>query len=279
MALSDSGAQFSQIVRNALDKHGYTFQYAILEYIKTLARTHDLPIVFEVAEFPVAVGSRETKIDFVLRTIGKTHFFVAECKRADPAFARWCFFRAPFVGRNSREHAVLTEQVMRGSADDITSSSKAINYRRDKTFHLGIAVPTQKKGDGGGNPRKAIEDAMNQVMLGVNGLVGHFASDPFQLVVNQPTVLLPVVFTTAELHVSDVDLTNAELETGKLRDDLSLERTDWLLFRYHQSSSHRHSFAPRRGSADLSSALDADFARTVAVVSVDGIKDFLYVDW
>ena len=92
-------ADLSLDFKRVLDSHGYGFQYALLKECERLRQNGKSPWSFEAAEIPVTVGSRETHIDFVLRT--HSAVLVAECKRANPALARWCFARAPFVARRA----------------------------------------------------------------------------------------------------------------------------------------------------------------------------------
>jgi hypothetical protein len=58
---------------------------------------------------PVSVGGKDTHVDFVLRT--HEAFLVAECKRANPALANWCFARAPYIARRERASEVRLEQL------------------------------------------------------------------------------------------------------------------------------------------------------------------------
>ncbi len=84
----------------ALNVHGYAFQHAVLKASESLFDEKLSPWVFEVAEFPVAVKGRQLHIDFILRNKHEQAYFIAECKRCDPAISNWCFIKAPYVSRN-----------------------------------------------------------------------------------------------------------------------------------------------------------------------------------
>jgi hypothetical protein len=86
---------------------------------------------------------------------------------------------------------------------------------------------------------------------------------------------IPVIFTTAKLWVSDVDLTKADITTGDIEKSLiNLEEKKWLFYQYSQSPDLKHSCEITQEYDSLSSSLYQLFTRTVAVVTADGIDDF-----
>ena len=89
---------------------------------------------------------------------------------------------------------------------------------------------------------------------------------------------IPVIFTTARLYTSLVDLGAAELSTGTLPDGVNAVESHWLWFQYSLSSSLRHSAQkemPDNGLTSLGSVLEYQHARSIAVVSPGGIESFL----
>jgi hypothetical protein len=66
--------------------------------------------MFDSAEFPVVAGGSTTHVDFILRSRSRRTYLVAECKRADPARARWCFARAPYTWHNPIKGEVIFDQ-------------------------------------------------------------------------------------------------------------------------------------------------------------------------
>ena len=104
----------------SLNQHGYGFQYSVLQTAWTFEQSNNSSFVFEVAEFPVEVQNAGTRIDFILRrskpnirisNSERPLFLVAECKRANPALADWCFVRAPFTKRNPRVNTLILNSI------------------------------------------------------------------------------------------------------------------------------------------------------------------------
>lgn len=104
--------------RKVLSSHGHAFQYAVLRRAEELS--DHTRWIFEVAEFPVGGPPNTIHIDFVLRSKTGGVYLVAECKRADPARANWCFVKAPYTRRAADENELVFEQV---------------DYRTDNVFH------------------------------------------------------------------------------------------------------------------------------------------------
>src|SRR5688500_12031654 len=97
---STEGEQLSPEIRKVLNTHGYGLQYAALRRVEQLNSSEETPWVFDGAEVPVVAGNIPVHIDFILRSKTQQTYLIAECKRADPATARWCFVRAPYTWRN-----------------------------------------------------------------------------------------------------------------------------------------------------------------------------------
>src|SRR5690606_30046614 len=101
-----------------------------------------------------------------------------------------------------------------------------------------------------------IDDAITQVLRGVNGLIEHLSRTSQQS--DEPRFLIPVVFTTANLWVSDVDLGSASLETGKLKpESVSLMPRAHVTLQYPASEGLKHSVARKPALPNLSEALEA----------------------
>src|SRR5216117_998957 len=96
--------RLSEQFQKVLNVNGYGFQNAILRRLDTLSRDHRSSWRLVGPEFPVVAGGESTHIDFVLQQGNRvaTTYLVAECKRVDPKFGRWCFARSPYPARNLR---------------------------------------------------------------------------------------------------------------------------------------------------------------------------------
>lgn len=95
--------------------------------------------------------------------------------------------------------------------------------------------------------------------------------------IDKPEVgFLPVVFTTARLWASNVDLSSADLENGIFDlDSVDVEEKKWLFYHYHQSPSLKHSVPATIDNKSLKDVLYREYVRTIAIVSVSGIEEFL----
>jgi hypothetical protein len=143
-------------------------------------------------------------------------------------------------------------------------------------YHFGVEVRSPKAGDDRGESGRAIEDAVTQVLRGLNGYIEALCQDK-QLFEETQVHLLPVIFTTAQLWISHSDLGLANLDTGDI--DLSrdkFESVPWLWYQYHMSPGLKHTsiYEPRH-EIKAEEFIEAKYIRTVAIVSASGIEDFL----
>ena len=232
------------------------------------------PWSFEAAELPVQVGRQDTRIDFVLRT--NDAVLVAECKRANPALARWCFARAPYIARRARAADVRLEQFFREeSTGRLLTRPTELTGVNDQ-YHIGVEMRTAAKGDADFRGRGAIEEAATQVVRGANGLINFVGSSP-GVMDKSAMCVVPAVFTTAELLCSDANLALSELATGETP-RAALQRRPWIWFQQNISAALEHSLPKLYGPERLTSIaqmLRFRHARSIAVVTPDGIAEFL----
>ena len=128
------------------------------------------------------------------------------------------------------------------------------------------------RGSGG---RSAIEDALGQVLRGVNGMVEFVNTHQQLLEAGQSFSFIPVIFTTATLWTSEVDLGSADINKGTLESGVSLTSQSWIWLNDNQSPALKHSLAKQDNSGRMADVLDNEYVRSVAVVSSSGIEDFL----
>jgi hypothetical protein len=87
---------------------------------------------------------------------------------------------------------------------------------------------------------------------------------------------LPVVVTTASLFVSDVDLTQAKIESGEIAlEGNSIREKYWLYYNYPQSPGLKHSVPSRPKPDDFAEIMSNEYVRSIAVVNQAGLTDFL----
>lgn len=272
--------EVASLFRDTLNSHGYGFHYSVLKRVQELRAEGKSSWVFEAAEVPVSVGAEDTRIDFILkRHPGPPFYLLAECKRSNPAISNWCFARAPYVHRNRYAAAepLLLERLY-PPANGRPSKSYCFPFRATagtNPCHIAFDVKSKQKGDRHDSGRGAIEKAASQIMRGLNGFVNLLPDHPGMLK-EQPTAFLPVIFTTAKLWLSDVDLASADLLSGEV--DLTaaeLRRVKWVAYHYHLTQGIKHSRWRGNEPEEIPALMDLDFIRTIFIVSADGVDEFL----
>ena len=273
--------EFDDIYRNELNRHGYPFQDSVMRAAKELFEAGRSPWIFRAAEFPVGVRGRVTHIDFILEHRSKRLFLIAECKRANPALSKWCFARNAFTVRNPRNSRLILQAAwLSGTATNrfLTGISTETS---EQIYHLAIEIKSNKKGDAQGQPKgEAFEKAGEQVCLGVNGMVEFFAGHPHLVPEGGKIHLVPVIFTTAQIFTSEIDLGSANLESGEL-DNIQANQTSrpWIWWQHNVSPTLVHGQAVRPIARSMESVLEQEFSRSIAIVSSQGIESFLGRDW
>lgn len=263
-------------VRKLLGAHGHGFQHAVLRMAESLT-SRQSPWVFEAAEYPVGDAVAPMHIDFVLRARRSHVYLVAECKRADPARANWCFIKTPYTWRNASGNELAFQEV-RSDSTGLPAATILEKNASIEASHLGFEMRTGEKGEGlvSGS---AIKDATAQVLRGMNG----FINDLFltrKLVLRDPdtALFIPAIFTTATLFLAEGDLGEADIATGRLPSQWgNLKKVEWLWYTYNQSPAltHRIPSDSAAEALDLSRNIRAEYSRTIAMVSPSGIEKFL----
>lgn len=259
-----------------LNRHGYGFHYSVLRLAQDAAERGHSQWVFKAAEFPVQVQGTGTRIDFVLKLPEDVPIFLlAECKRANPALSNWCFARAPYVRRNRTREYLFAESIQR-----TTSGAKSVlaqGAELSNAYHVALEVRSNQRGDPCGSGRGTIEAAATQVCRGLNGMVQAVAGNPELLEGANVVYFLPVIFTTADVWSSDVNLAAANHLDGTV--DLRgtrFSREEWVHYQYHLSPGIKHSVRTGRVSTSVEELLDWGYVRTIPIVSASGIEQFLY---
>lgn len=270
-----------------LNKHGYGFQYAVIHRAKELFSKQFSAWEPLAAEVPVDQGPG-TKIDLVLRngSYRNSTWIIGECKRVNPAFADWCFVSAPFThtGRRPQFERMSSECLYFDPLQPADNPRVRIEQREgvwlDKAYQIGIEIRGGGKGDVDAKNKTgtgAIEDAASQVLRGVNGFVNTLVRYPEMLTYERPNIMLPVIFTTAQLWVSDADLSKSNLTSGNIDvERAGFQRADWIWYQYHTSPALRHPHEIEREIiADFEMLMDSQYIRTLAVIGMGGVDKFL----
>lgn len=267
-------------LRKVLNSHGYGFHYAVLRKANELRAKEKSQWYFEAAEYPVSVGGFDTRIDFILRSqdAQATYwdcFLISECKRVDPALSNWVFVRTPHDSER-----VILEKLLFSDPNFPTATGEPVFSEIKNTYNIGLEVSSGRKGDSSGRGRGQIEEAATQVCKHLNGIVEEFKRREDFLKKAQSVHFLPVIFTTAQIWTSEVDIGGADLQTGDFElKDIDAKRKNRIWLQYHLSPGIKHSVRSQKSPKGLREALAEDYIRTIAVVTATGIEEFLGVEW
>ena len=277
----DVSKDIKSAFNKVLNSHGYGFHYAIIKAAGGLYSNHKSLWSFEAAEVPVEAQGASTRIDFVMQRRNRSgdetspFYIIGECKRANPSLSNWCFAKAPYVGRNRNHEPYIIENVnVNGNA---FQGARGKSYSvADEAYHIAVEVRANAKGDPSGSGRGAIEQAVAQVCRGLNGFVRTLPSVVKQKGIGIQVDLLPVVFTTAELFVSDADLSAADLASGDIDlGNYGFEPRPWIVLQYHMSPGLKHGIFALPQIGDLSEFMDFEYIRSIPIVNPKGVEAFL----
>lgn len=280
----DNKSQTQQVAKgfeSALNRHGYSFQSTLLKEVQRLAQAGLSGWSVEVPEFPVEVQGSGTRIDFILKLYNRHLYLLAECKRANPSIASWCFAKSAFIPSVELAYGVFIETVKLNESLQINGKLYAeadvhCLAPSDYIYHVALEAKTDDKGDAGGYGRGAIEEAATQLCRGLNGFIIFVQNRPEIFAPGSVTGFVPVIFTTAHLWVTKLDLSSADLESGNINlTENDVEERKWLFYHYHQSPGLKHSLPLAKQGNALRHILYNEYVRTIAVVNVSGLEEFL----
>ena len=265
-----------------LNSHGHSFQYAVVQRLGQLHSEGKSRWFIDGVEFPVSVGGHTTHIDFILKSTTGQIYIVAECKRADPAKARWCFARAPYTRRDAVPTEIIFEQFICDDRGLVTRRAVPA-IAGSRVYHLGFELKTAETGDGISQRSQAINDAVTQVLRGTSGLINHLQdSAPNQPDTFRSIGFVPLIITTAEIYVTNANLGEANLRTGNLSpQSVKTEKSSAIWFTHHRSPALKPNARSTTAYSDFnqfSLALRNEFARSVAIITTDGIEEFVLRD-
>lgn len=276
---TDNSEQISAGLRKVLNKHGHGFHYAVVRRAEQLSREWKTRWLLDGTEIPVIAGEASTHVDFVLSTKSGMTYLVGECKRADPARARWCFARSPYRWRNESDEELAFDQIFFDSGRT-RGARPSYAYQKQGSYQLAFELKTEQKGDGIGRNVGEIEDAVAQVLRSTSGLINRL-SEPVKYPEQGEIVrtFVPAIFTTAEIWTTEADLGAADLRTGDLSSEqVQAQKADWVWFTYNRSPRLSHLMPYTKSGDDISQSLRREYARSIAIVGVNGLDDFLQTD-
>lgn len=276
----EPAARVTAELTEALNRHGYAFQHAVSKRAEELFQARRSYWSLEGVEVPVETKGAVTHVDLVLRIGNSDVHLVGECKRVDPALSRWGFARAPYTRWNTIRDSVILEELVPHASSKLVSRPFAF-HGSVEPYHIGLELRRRDvKGDGTGGGRDSIVKAVTQVLRGASGLAEYYSGLSWRRVSERHFRFVPVVFTTAELWVTEANISEADLASGLLSGDgIETSQVGWLWFNYNLTPHLRHSLSSEADSSTLAKALEAEATRSAAIVSPEGIDDFLSLDF
>ncbi|HRI38444.1 MAG TPA: hypothetical protein PLO50_07805 [Nitrospira sp.] len=281
MSDKDSNEEVSKLFTEELNRHGYSFQDAMVRRINSINKDNAFSTWLPwVPELPVEVQGSHTRIDFVYGN-DQGFYLVFECKRPNPAVSNWCFAKTCFTSPNPLFRTVYAESILDIGMGVLRSNIEQL-CQPDDLYQIALDVKSPGKGDSDSRGRGQIEDAATQVCRQLNGLVEFYYRHTALMTTPNPNgkkrvVLVPVILTTARLWTTEFDLSTANPETGKIEaSDFEVRETEWLWYQYHQSPGLKHS-APTnyQPPGDIENILFYEFVRPIAIVTPKGLQTFL----
>jgi hypothetical protein len=200
---------------------------------------------------------------------------VVECKRVNPKLGYWCFAKSSFIPHIEQATLPCIEILDGRGASPPRFGIELITWKHE-IYHVARELKTDACGEAQGESRGAIEDAMTQVCKGLNGFMNLLSDHWREAGMSEAARLVPVVFTTARLWVTDADIGQASLEDGNVDPfKVGLREVPFVFFHYPQSPGITHEFAPLNPTPKLLDTLYISFVRTIVVASQAGIDDIL----
>ena len=277
--MTDQTDLVSKGFQEYINSHGFGFQHAVMAKALEVYSLKS-PWRYPVPEFPVKIQDANTRIDVIFQHAMQPWFIVAECKRVNPSLGNWCFMGSSIYRDYEASHGLILERQVFSEPSNYSEVFHPTSIA--KVYFVAGEVKTNVKGDPCTSGRGAIEDAATQVLRSVNGLIEYLRSCPKVRNTMKHAVFVPVIFTTANLYVTDVDLQSADLLSGNIDVAKSLTKTDCVVYQYPQSPTFKHSLSvlPQLKKEDnvLIDSLYSEYVRSIMVVSASGISDFLQWD-
>lgn len=264
-------AAIAEAFKVTMGRHGNPLQHAIM---RTLAEAGSLSRLRLLSwEFPVEVRGKGTRIDIVMGGPDRL-LLVAECKRANPSYKDWFFAASPTMRVNDSNLHIVAEYLFY-TPGKLFAQGMKFPMMPMPVADVGIELKGKERGDPEPKSGTGIEDACSQVSMHLGGMVDFLAHGKHAHIANSccPCVILPVVFTTARMWWSDVDISQASLETGMLADAGKIREVPYVCFQYPLSPGIKHLTTARDAITSISNAY-ASYLRSIVFVKASRAHEF-----
>ncbi len=267
--------------------------FALLQQVRRqavcLQKQSSFGWAFEAARLPIPGMGPNACADLILQSFDDRSLMVARCVWSDPEALGWCFARGGPV-HASQDHQryvfdqvqyrvpnveVLTKAMLDNAFQISTRLGPAID---EQAYQWGFALGSRRGQvpEDGPAQRAAVLGPMGEACRYHNGLINHFDRSRQLLGQRDALDVLPVVITNARLWVHQDPAVRLDPHSGRVAiDPTQLSEIGWLLFQHHQDEQHKHA-ARRAAYPDrLSTLLEYDYLRTVAVVHAAQFEPFV----
>lgn len=265
-----AGGDPSIALKNVLNRHGYGFQYAALQRCLEQRFWHHA-----VSEYPVELNGRDIHIDFILGH-GK-NLIVAECKRTQGW--TWGFARGHSATR-ARSAQQPRADFLTWNGGTLQRDPRSLYGWNKPPYDVALELKLRHENPKESATSKELNHALSQVLTGHGGLLDDLAQR--QASEYGSGLVIPVIFTTAALIVTDTPLATADLQSGNIS-NIDTEPVEFVWYDYSITRSLRPTRvgrAPRHmetsiANEQLRQTSDRDLVKSVAIVTATGIPEFL----
>ena len=272
-------------LQEAIHHGGHGFKYSLLKLNEGLARQERSAWRFIASQFPVESRDRVIHVDLILQRWRPRIYMLAHCKVADPSYQNWCFASAPRITAHYDDKLFL-------DCTHVDENEQVQHYVRNsytdrKFVHIASEVQSDSSGAGAERRRSHVfRQAVAQVNYRVSGINKILASnmnffpreEEFSRRGRPRSIcLLPVIFTTADIWVTEADLSSAAIESGRI--DLAssgLTKSSWVLYQEYTVREEKLSTPADEQPRGLEELMEKQYVRTIPVVSPSGVAEFLH---
>jgi len=209
---------------NNLNNTGIFLELACLEFIKNYE-----PFFIKETQVPFSLFYQDIKpmtgvIDFLCFSASSSYntiCFIIECKKADPALKDWIFFR-----RNENEaDSVFFYRKKEKQTTDYISYNPIFEI-----CDRGLQIVSSKATNSFNNSNKdPIYNASIQANMGLKSII--LNKQYFKNIMNNSPLIfyIPIVITTANLHICNTDNIDIDITTGTANSDkVEYTESQWI---------------------------------------------------
>lgn len=250
-------------INDAFEQSGIPFQQKCSSFIKSSIKGWRI----NLEEFPISVGTMDTRVDFIAEAKGGIFKIIAECKLSDQRYKTW------FFPKTTKEHFPSPNWTYVVRKDSHTPSVPLYNRaqirRENKIYYAGISEfqssqcleikRTEKKEKA--FALEPIQNASHQLSLSCFGLMAERCRYFSENDTTGFEYFLPVIFTRAKLRYAEYDPSNEQLI-------LNDKEVPWVIYHHGVSDQIWKEMRDKFNGEDPNKRL------SIAIVNEKNIKDF-----